>query len=85
MVGTSSSYHWYDYDGRRLLSKVYASTPPTKPSSADVTYTYRPGGLVIEMGTEFGLSAGGGASLRLMSAPECWSSLDSMDTSRSAG
>jgi len=45
-VGSSTFNHWYDYDGRGLLWKVYASPGVTKPASADVTYTYRPSGQV---------------------------------------
>ena len=43
-VGSSTFNHWYDYDGRGLLWRVFASTSSTKPASADVTYTYRPSG-----------------------------------------
>lgn len=43
-VGSSTFFHWYDYDNRGLLWKVFASTSSTKPPSADVTYTYRPSG-----------------------------------------
>ena len=45
-VGASTFNHWYDYDGRGLLWKVFASTTGTKPGSPDVTYTYRPSGVV---------------------------------------
>lgn len=45
-VGTRVFRHWYEYDGRGLLSEIYASTSTTKASSADVTYTYRPSGEV---------------------------------------
>jgi RHS repeat-associated protein len=43
-VGSNSFYHWYDYDGRGLLWKAFASTTSSKPVSPDATYTYRPGG-----------------------------------------
>src|SRR6266480_1243073 len=43
-VGSSSFYHWYDYDDRGLLSRTYASTTPTKPAAPDVTDTYVPSG-----------------------------------------
>lgn len=36
--------HWYDYGGRGLLSKVYASTSSAQPTATDVSYSYRPGG-----------------------------------------
>jgi RHS repeat-associated protein len=45
-VGSNIWYQWYDYDGRGLLWKVFASTSSTKPGTADVTYTYRPSGQV---------------------------------------
>ncbi|MGH7334188.1 MAG: RHS repeat domain-containing protein [Candidatus Rokuibacteriota bacterium] len=45
-VGSSTFYHWYDYDNRGLLWKVFASTSPTKPGTPDVTYGYRPSGQV---------------------------------------
>ena len=41
-AGTSLFYHWYDYDDRGLLWKVFASTSGTKPATPDVTDTYRP-------------------------------------------
>jgi len=43
-VGSSTFYHWYDYDNRGLLTKTYASTVASKPASADVTDTYLPSG-----------------------------------------
>ncbi|MGH8543094.1 MAG: hypothetical protein ACREX3_05565 [Gammaproteobacteria bacterium] len=43
-VGASTFYHWYDYDTRGLLWKVFASPSATKPGTPDVTYTYRPSG-----------------------------------------
>lgn len=49
-VGSATFNHWYDYDGRGLLWKVYASTTGVKPGSPDVTYTYRPSGQVDTRG-----------------------------------
>jgi RHS repeat-associated protein len=43
-VGSATFNHWYDYDNRGLLWKVYASTTGVKPGVPDVTYTYRPSG-----------------------------------------
>ncbi|MGH2348749.1 MAG: hypothetical protein ACRDFT_04700, partial [bacterium] len=43
-VGSSVFNHWYDYDTRGLLWKVFAATSGTKPRTPDVSYTYRPGG-----------------------------------------
>jgi RHS repeat-associated protein len=43
-VGSNNFYHWYEYDGRGLLAKVFASTTTTPPGTADVTYAYRPSG-----------------------------------------
>ncbi len=43
-VGTNTFYHWYDYDSRGLLWKLFASTTFTKPPTPDVTDTYLPGG-----------------------------------------
>jgi RHS repeat-associated protein len=43
-VGATAFNHWYDYDGRGLLWKVFASTGSTKPATADVTFSYRPSG-----------------------------------------
>ena len=45
-VGTYSFYQWYDYNGRGLLAKMYASTtnPNAKPTVPDDTVTYRPSG-----------------------------------------
>jgi RHS repeat-associated protein len=43
-VGSSPFHHWYDYDNRGLLWKVFASTSSTKPATADATYTYAPDG-----------------------------------------
>jgi hypothetical protein len=43
-VGANAFNHWYDYDGRGLLWKVFASTGSTKPATADVTFSYRPSG-----------------------------------------
>lgn len=37
-------YEWYDYDGRGLLWKLYASSTLTKPATPDVTDTYQPTG-----------------------------------------
>lgn len=45
-MGTSTFNHWYDYNGRGLLWKVSAATTQTKPTTADVTYLYRPSGAV---------------------------------------
>jgi len=45
-VGTSTFNHWYEYNGRGLLWKVSAATTQTKPTTADVTYVYRPSGAV---------------------------------------
>jgi RHS repeat-associated protein len=45
-VGTNTFNHWYDYDNRGLLWKVFASTGPAKPATPDVTFTYRPSGQV---------------------------------------
>jgi RHS repeat-associated protein len=45
-VGSNTFNHWYDYDSRGLLWRVYASTGATKPGSPDVTYSYRPSGQV---------------------------------------
>jgi RHS repeat-associated protein len=45
-VGASSWYQWYDYDARGKLWKLSAGTTPTKPTTADVTYLYRPSGQV---------------------------------------
>ena len=45
-VGASTFNHWYDYNGRGLLWKVSAATTQTKPTTADVTYLYRPSGTV---------------------------------------
>ena len=45
-VGANTFNHWYDYDARGLLWKVFASSGSTKPAAADVTYRYRPGGQV---------------------------------------
>ena len=45
-VGANTWNQWYDYDGRGLLWKVFASTTSTKPGTQDVTYTYRPSGQV---------------------------------------
>jgi RHS repeat-associated protein len=47
-VGGTTYNQWYDYDGRGLLSRVYASTGATKPASADAAYTYRPSGRIRE-------------------------------------
>ena len=47
-VGSSTFNHWYDYDGRGLLARVYASTSAGKPATADAAYTYRPGGRVSQ-------------------------------------
>lgn len=46
-IGTSYFYQWYDYNGRGLLAKMYASTsnPNTKPTTPDDTNSYRPSGL----------------------------------------
>ena len=35
---------WYEFDDRGLLSKAFASSGWTKPTTPDVTYTYRPSG-----------------------------------------
>jgi RHS repeat-associated protein len=45
-VGSNTFNHWYDYDNRGLLWKVFASTAPAKPATPDVTFTYRPSGQV---------------------------------------
>lgn len=45
-VGSNAFNHWYEYDNRGLLWKVFASTGSTKPATADVTFTYRPSGQV---------------------------------------
>ncbi|HEX7051878.1 MAG TPA: DUF6443 domain-containing protein, partial [Longimicrobiales bacterium] len=45
-VGTRAFHHWYEYDGRGLLWKVYADTSATRPDTPDVVYTYRPSGEV---------------------------------------
>ncbi len=45
-VGANDWYQWYDYDSRGLLWKVFAATSSTKPGSPDVTYTYRPSGVL---------------------------------------
>jgi RHS repeat-associated protein len=45
-TGASSWYQWYDYDTRGLLWKVSAATTSTKPGTPDVTYTYRPSGVL---------------------------------------
>ena len=47
-VGSNTFNQWYDYDGRGLLARVYASTGATKPATADATYTYRPAGGVAQ-------------------------------------
>jgi len=41
-VGTSTFYQWYDYDGRGLLWKTYASISAFKPATPDATDTYGP-------------------------------------------
>lgn len=43
-VGANRFYHWYEYDTRGLLTKLFASPTSTKPPTADVTDTYLPGG-----------------------------------------
>jgi RHS repeat-associated protein len=43
-VGSNTFNHWYEFDNRGLLWKVFASTGSTKPGSADATYSYRPSG-----------------------------------------
>jgi RHS repeat-associated protein len=43
-VGSQTFNQWYDYNGRGLLWRVFASTAATKPGTADVTYLYRPSG-----------------------------------------
>ena len=47
-VGSSTFNHWYDYDNRGLLWKVFASTGSVKPGTPDVTFTYRPSGQLQE-------------------------------------
>jgi RHS repeat-associated protein len=47
-VGANSFYQWYEFDGRGLLARVYASTSATRPAAADAAYTYRPAGGVRE-------------------------------------
>jgi RHS repeat-associated protein len=39
-----SFYQWYDYDNRGLLWKVFASTGSTKPTTPNLTTTYRASG-----------------------------------------
>lgn len=43
-VGAETFNHWYDYDGRGLLWRVFADPGNSKPSTADATFTYRPSG-----------------------------------------
>jgi len=43
-VGSSTFHHWYEYDTRGLLWKVFAATSSIQPGTPDVTYTYRPSG-----------------------------------------
>jgi RHS repeat-associated protein len=45
-VGSANWFQWTDYDDRGLLWKVFAATTSTKPATADVTYTYRPSGVI---------------------------------------
>ncbi len=45
-TGASNWYQWYDYDARGLLWKVSAATTNVKPGAPDVTYTYRPSGVL---------------------------------------
>jgi RHS repeat-associated protein len=43
-VGGNSFYHWYEYNTRGLLWRLFSASVNTKPSTPDVTDTYRPGG-----------------------------------------
>jgi RHS repeat-associated protein len=43
-VGANTFNHWYEFDNRGLLWRVFASTGASKPPTADVTFTYRPSG-----------------------------------------
>jgi len=45
-VGSLDYYQWYDYDGFGRLAEVFASTSDTKPTTADVSYTYAADGQV---------------------------------------
>lgn len=45
-VGTNSLYQWYDYDLLGRMSKGYAATTSTKPTTAEVTYTYNAASLI---------------------------------------
>ena len=47
-VGGSPFNHSYYYNARGQLREVTASTSGTKPAIPDVTYTYHPGGQVLE-------------------------------------
>jgi RHS repeat-associated protein len=45
-VGALTFNHWYEYTGRGLLARAYASTSSGKPSTPDAAYSYRPSGAV---------------------------------------
>ncbi len=43
--GSEEVYHWYDYNERGLLEKVFVSQDTTKPSTADYAFAYTATGL----------------------------------------
>ena len=45
-VGSSDFNHWFEYDDRALIEKVFASTSSTKPSTPVATYAYEHTGQV---------------------------------------
>lgn len=47
-VGSRAYYHWYDYNNRGLLWRVYSATGSTKPTTPDVTDWYDAGGAVLQ-------------------------------------
>jgi RHS repeat-associated protein len=47
-VGAASTWfrHWYEYDARGLLARIYAGATTGRPATPDATYTYYPSGAV---------------------------------------
>jgi YD repeat-containing protein len=45
-AGALTFNHWYEYTGRGLLGRAYASTSSGTPATPDAAYSYRPSGAV---------------------------------------